>query len=333
MSKRLELIVLLVATSVVLSMIHAYMIFYAPPSWDGEAEPRLVEIPRGTSFRVVATNLEKAGVVRDAEHFLFAASVFGAQKRIKAGEYEFTTDMRPVEVIEALVKGKVVTHPVTIPEGFSIKEIAARLEGSGLADAGEFIHAAQDPEFVRELGLKGSTLEGYLFPDTYYFTKGLEAREIIAAMVDRFKGVYADFEESARQRGMDMAEAVTLASIIEKETADPSERRLISAVFHNRLKKGIRLQSDPTVIYAIEDFDGNLTRRHLKMSNPYNTYRNYGLPPGPIASPGRASIAAAVNPAEVEYLYFVSRNDGTHHFSKTLREHINAVNKYQRGRF
>jgi UPF0755 protein len=193
--------------------------------------------------------------------------------------------------------------------------------------------AVEDAEFAHSLGIENPTLEGYLFPDTYRFPRNLSAREIARELVDQFSAVWQTIEPQARKRGMSMSEVVTLASIVEKETGAAEERPVIAAVFLNRLDKRMRLETDPSVIYGIEDFDGNLRKRHLTdRSNPYNTYRHKGLPPGPIASPGAGALRAVVEPAENEYLYFVSRNDGTHQFSRSYREHVNAVNRYQRRR-
>ncbi|OGQ59305.1 MAG: hypothetical protein A3J24_00405 [Deltaproteobacteria bacterium RIFCSPLOWO2_02_FULL_53_8] len=260
-----------------------------------------------------------------------AARFFGKVRSIKAGEYEFNGSMNLIEILDVLVSGKVRQHPVVIPEGYNIFEVAAKLKEAGLVDDGEFIKRATDTVFVSSFGLEGATFEGYLFPDTYMLEKGMSADEIIGKMAQRFKAVYfPKLDEIARASGVSMLRCITLASIIEKETGNAGERGLISSVFHNRLKARIRLQSDPTVIYAIAGFDGNLRRRDLLRKNPYNTYVNYGLPPGPIANPGRESMMAALRPVDGGYLYFVSKNDGTHYFSKTLREHNNAVNTYQR---
>lgn len=328
MRKRLEKIAILLAAVVILGATHLYITFYTPPSFTPVS--RTVVIDRGLSFRMIAERLESAGVVRDADSFSFAARLLGAYTKVKAGEYEFTTAMTPVEVLEYLVKGKVKRYMVTVPEGYSIREIAAALEEASLVQREVFIARALDPALARSLGLSGPTLEGYLFPDTYVFNKGVSADEIIAAMTERFRRVYAEFEHEAEEKGMSIKKVMTLASIIEKETGAPSERPLISAVFHNRLKKGIRLQSDPTVIYAIPSFDGNIKKQHLSMRSPYNTYVITGLPPGPIANPGRDAISAAIRPAAADYLYFVSKNDGTHQFSKSLKEHNRAVNQFQR---
>jgi UPF0755 protein len=289
-----------------------------------------VVVERGASFRVVATTLHEAGLVRDVDNFMFAARLMRADRRTKAGEYEFSPSMAPIDILRMLVKGEIKSHPVTIPEGHSIKEIAGVLKEAGLIqDSAAFIERANT--FTAVLGFEAASLEGYLFPDTYAFTKAMGVDEIISMMTARFKAVYfKEFDGAAREKGMTLNEVVTLASIIEKETGAGDERPLISAVFHNRLKSRIRLQSDPTVIYGIKDFDGNLTKKHLRTRTPYNTYRFHGLPPGPIANPGAAAIEAAINPALEDYLYFVSRGDGTHYFSKNLREHNNAVNRYQR---
>ena len=329
MKRNLKIIVSLAALSSCLVLACLYVILYLPVS--GDTTLRAVIVPKGTSFRLVASELKKAGVIRDLDRFLLAARLKGVYRKTKAGEYEFSESMAPAEILDMLVQGRVKKHQVTIPEGFNIYEIAGVLEAAGLADGKEFIGRAKDRDMAAALGLPGKSLEGYLFPDTYIFTRGMTAREIVLTMTDRFKAVYkGEFEPIARERGMALNEVVTLASIIEKETGSGDERGRISAVFHNRIKKRIRLQSDPTVIYGIEGFDGNLTKTHLKTRTPYNTYMNYGLPPGPIASPGRASIQAALVPVDEEYLYFVSRNDGTHYFSKSLKEHNRAVSLYQK---
>lgn len=328
MRKRLETIIIILVTALAIFFTHLYIVFYMPASQ--KAETRIIYVQRGEGFRVIAQNLESAGLIRDAESFQYAAKVIGAYKKVKAGEYELNTSMRPLEVLEYLIKGKVKRHFVTIPEGFNIREIAAALKAEGLTEEMDFIAMAMDARAARSFGVEGPTLEGYLFPDTYALTKGMTVDEIIAKMISRFKTVYSEVEGQARSRGMTMRKLVTLASIIEKETGLASERPMVSAVFHNRLKKGMKLQSDPTVIYDAGDYDGNIRKRHLLAKTPYNTYANFGLPPGPIANPGKASLAAALNPAREGFLYFVSRNDGSHYFSSSLKEHNRAVNQFQR---
>lgn len=329
MRKRIEKIIILALIVVNLAGVHLYITFYTPASRN--ASPTVVSIPRGLSFRVIANNLEDAGVIRSADSFIFAAGLLGANKKIKAGEYELSGAMSPMEILNLLVKGEVKRYFVTVPEGYSARDIARLLAGAGLADEQTFLSRAGDAGVAASLGVDGPTLEGYLFPDTYQFTRGMGVDEIIGRMVAKFKSVYfPDIDEAAQKKNMSMRKVVTLASMIEKETGAHNERRRISAVFHNRLKKRIRLQSDPTVIYGIKDFDGNITRRHLLAKNPYNTYANYGLPPGPIANPGRASLEAAIDPENAGFLFFVSKNDGTHYFSESLKEHNAAVAQFQK---
>lgn len=328
MRKLLKISLAVIISALLLSAAHLYITFYTPASRDSSV--KIINIQKGASFRVIASDLETAGVVKDADSLILAARILGAYTRVKAGEYEFTTDMTAMEVLEYLLKGKVKKYLVTIPEGYNIREIAAVLKDAGLVEEAVFFARATDAGLAASLGLEGRTLEGYLFPDTYEFTKGMSADDIIKRMSDKFKAVYSDFENDVKKSGMTMKKAVTLASIIEKETGAETERDLISSVFHNRLRKGIRLQSDPTVIYSISGFDGNITKRHLSAKTPYNTYVINGLPPGPIANPGRESLRAALNPARTDYLYFVSKNDGTHFFSKSLKEHNKAVHLYQK---
>jgi UPF0755 protein len=336
MRTRIETILWLFASILCLATVHFYSILYTPASWwgDKEGEIRIITVPRGTSFRTIANILEKNGVLKDTKGFTFAAAVTGAQKKIKAGEYELSSAMTPMEILENLVEGRTKQYSVTFPEGYNIKQIATALDKANLADREVFIARAKDKVLAASLGIDGAGLEGYLFPDTYRFTKGMDVDEIIVRMVTRFKEVYnSEFRDQARKKGLTAREVVTIASIVEKEAGNVEEMARISAVLQNRLKRGYRLRSDPTVIYGIEDFDGNLTKKHLLALTPYNTYRNFGLPPGPIANPGRAALGATLNPSDEGYLYFVSRNDGTHHFSKTLKEHNRAVDYYQRGIF
>jgi UPF0755 protein len=241
--------------------------------------------------------------------------------------------MSPGAILGALVRGEALLHKVVIPEGAAISKIGQILEEAGLLSQRTFWQAASDPSLAEALGLESNNLEGYLFPETYHFPKGLTAEQIIRKMVAHFHSVFtAEWAKRAHSMGLTRHEVVTLASIVEKETGKPEERPLIAAVFLNRLKRRMRLESDPTVIYGIKGFDGNLTRKDLKASTPYNTYQIRGLPPGPIASPGRASIEAVLYPSEEPYLYFVSKNDGSHHFSCTLSEHNAMVDRYQRRR-
>ncbi|MFW5640749.1 MAG: endolytic transglycosylase MltG, partial [Thermodesulfobacteriota bacterium] len=222
---------------------------------------------------------------------------------------------------------------LTVPEGYTIQQIDSLAAEAGLLKPGVLFAAATDAEFVRKQGIEAETLEGYLFPDTYHFPKGVTAETLIQTMLDHFYSVFSgDWKERAEALDLSIHEVVTLASIIEKETGVPEERPLIASVFHNRLKRKMRLQSDPTVIYGAENYEGDLTRQHLDTATPYNTYRTAGLPPGPIANPGEASLRATLFPAESNYLYFVSRGDSTHQFSTNLADHNRAVRKYQLGK-
>ncbi len=241
--------------------------------------------------------------------------------------------MSPAAILDTLVRGKTIPHRVVIPEGAAMSDIGHLLEKAELVSQEDFLRSASDFELVRALGIESDTFEGYLFPETYQFPREVSAEQVIKKMVAHFRSVFTEaMAERARSVGLTTHEVVTLASIVEKETAQADERPLIAAVFLNRLKRGMRLESDPTVIYGIEGFDGNLTRKHLKTHSPHNTYKIRGLPPGPIASPGRASLEAVLYPSEQPHLYFVSKNDGSHHFSRTLSEHNAMVNRYQRRR-
>ena len=296
-------------------------------------EIKIIEIPDGTGLRQVAHLLMDHGLLSSEQPFVAVVKMMGAERQIHAGEYQFHTEMSPVAILNALRRGDVLRHEVTIPEGYNIDQIAGLLNNRGLVSYGEFVRLSRDPSFLSSLGIDVESLEGYLYPETYYFSKGEGAKKIIQTMVSTFNQFYTpDMEEKARGLSMTRQEIVTLASIIEKETSVGKERPLIAAVFHNRLKRRIRLQSDPTVIYGLPNFNGNLTRKDLRAYSPYNTYWVRGLPPGPIANPGRESLLAVLNPAQVEYLYFVSKNDGTHYFSKTLSDHNAAVQRYQKTR-
>jgi UPF0755 protein len=303
---------------------------FADQPADPSAPEVVVEIPRGQGFSTVCQRLYHLGVVSNRWQFRLLGRIGGLEQQVQAGEYVLSGAMTPRQILQRLIHGKVRLHRLTIPEGYNLRHIAAAVGRSGLADEAAFLALASDPATARQMGLPADSLEGYLFPDTYAFPKGVSCRDIAAAMVDRFRQVFDErLQRRAAELGLSRHQVVTLASIIEKETGAAEERPLIASVFHNRLKRHMRLETDPTVIYGLSSFDGNLTRRHLKTPSPYNTYLNRGLPPGPIASPGAAALEAALYPAETHYLYFVARRDGTHQFSSTLAEHNRAVRKYQ----
>jgi UPF0755 protein len=298
------------------------------------ASTKVIFIKKGTHLRKVSELLEQEGVIKNKHFFVFLTTILGKKAKIKAGEYEFDTSMLPLEVLSALARGQVKHHLVTIPEGFTLTQIAQLLENLNLVEKKGFLQKTSSPAFIHALGLSqlaGPTLEGYLFPDTYHLLREMDPEEVIRMMVHRFRKVFgSDFSQWASELGISEREVVILASIIEKETSLSEEKPLISAVFHNRLKKKFPLQSDPTVIYGIRNFNGNLTKEDLLRPTPYNTYLRAGLPPTPICNPGRDSLLAAVRPAPVPYLYFVSKNDGSHYFSFDIEDHNRAVWKYQK---
>ena len=292
---------------------------------------RTIDIPEGTTFRQLAALLEREHLIASQWGFLLLGRLTWMDRRILAGEYALHAGMRPTEILRELRNGHVVLYPVTIPEGYTVGQIAGLLEQKGLADKAEFLELAHDRDFIRTLELDVAGLEGYLFPNTYRIARHTKTKDIISTLVADLRQAFTpELRVRAREINMSMHQVLTLASVIEKETSVDGERELISAVFHNRLRRMIPLQSDPTVIYGLGTYDGNLRKRDLSVASPYNTYRVRGLPPGPIASPGAQSIRAALFPAQTTFLYFVSRNDGTHVFSSTLAEHNRAVNKYQR---
>jgi UPF0755 protein len=273
-------------------------------------------------------------VIRDTLTFRIELIRSGSGRRLQAGEYRFDKPMTVNEVIAKIARGDVYLLPLTFREGLTIRDMAALYESKGFGPAAEFRSAAANAQLVRDLDPAAKDLEGYLFPDTYTMPRHSTAAQLVARMVAGFEKVLTpELRAQAEQRGLSVRELVTLASIVEKETGKPEERPIVAAVYSNRLKIGMGLQCDPTVIYAlqrVDRYDGNLTRENLQFDSPYNTYRYRGLPPGPIAAPGRASLEAAAHPADVPYLYFVSRGDGSHIFATTLEEHNRNVYEFQK---
>jgi UPF0755 protein len=301
----------------------------------GAPGEKIVIVPPGASARAVVRTLARAGVLSDERvGALYVRWIDRDPRPFKAGEYAFEGALTPDEVLGRVRKGEVKLYGFTVPEGLRDEEIAAIVGRSGLVAAGEFLAVARDPAVARELGLPYPRLEGFLYPDTYRFARGASARAIAAAMVARFREEYAA-AEAGRRAGvsLDMGEAAVLASIVEKETGKEEERPRISCVFHNRLRVGMPLQTDPTVMYATMLRTGrwskNITRADLQARHPYNTYTTTGLPPGPIASAGGAALAAALAPSECKDLFFVSRNDGSHVFCPDLACHSAAVRTWQ----
>jgi UPF0755 protein len=299
---------------------------------DGAA-PRTVAFPVGSSVDAMARQLEDAGAVR--HRLVFVAFVRWARVdgRLKAGEYALAPGLTLPGLVDHMTRGEVVRHDITFPEGRSIVDCAAIVAGRGY-DREAFLAAARDPSLIRDLDAAAKDLEGYLFPDTYDQPFGNEPEaQLVKRMVARFREVITPELPRVAKSTLSLRQVVSLASIVELETAAPAERPRIAAVFLNRLEHKMLLQTDPSVIYALRlagRWDGNIRKGDLDIDSPYNTYRKPGLPPGPLASPGRAALLAVLAPAAVRDLYFVSRNDGTHEFSETLEDHNKAVDRYQR---
>ena len=294
------------------------------------------EVNTGETAKDIARNLEEQGLIRADWAFILGYRLFYSGQSLKAGEYTIELPISTKNILLILTEGKVKLYPITIPEGLTRRETAQHLESALSIDSDEFLEASEEPELISDLDPKATNLEGYLFPETYSFPKSPNLLTIAVAMISQFRKVFDEtWIMRAEAIGMTVREIVILASLIEEEASLPDERSLISGVFHNRLRIGMKLDCDPTIIYVLKEegrFDGRLRTKDLTLDTPYNTYLYGGLPPGPIANPGKDSLYAALYPAEVDYLYFVSKNDGSHHFSRSFREHQNAVNKYQRNR-
>lgn len=294
-----------------------------------------VELPPGSSPRAVAQRLAQAGVVSDGELFYLYIRRAKAGPKLKAGEYLFEGVTTPVQALQKMMAGQVKVYRFTVPEGLRAEEILPIVASSPLKlDLAKLEALASDRGFLRDAGVPAKSIEGFLYPDTYTFTRSADEAAVLKKMISRSLGEYARADGHRKPAvRLDMMRAITLASIVEKETGVPEERPRISCVFHNRLKLGMKLQTDPTVIYAMRMLRGvyskNITVKDLKTEHPYNTYTTPGLPPGPIASPGAAAMKAALEPLECNDLFFVSRNDGSHVFCPTLECHNAAVRKWQ----
>jgi len=303
----------------------------------GRADEKMVfEIPGGKPFQQIANDLEAKGLIIDAFKMRILAKLTHQDAKVKRGEYELNRAMTPQQILGVLVEGKSIQYPITFPEGTNIFEMATLLESKGLFKAEEFLKACRDKALIQQLlGVDVSSLEGYLFPETYHLTKYTPLKEFITAMVQNFKNAYQQLESNGSTAPVKLArhEIVTLASVVEKETGAPEERPMIASVFYNRLQKNMKLQSDPTIVYGIWVDTGaykqNITKDDILKATRYNTYTVARLPFGPIANPGRESLAAVMKPATADFLYFVSRNDGTHVFTKTYEDHLKAVTNFQ----
>ncbi|HPX17925.1 MAG TPA: endolytic transglycosylase MltG [Deltaproteobacteria bacterium] len=318
------LVVVFICTSI-LAVIHTYTFITTPSN---PPESLLMEIKPGTSAWEISRQLEEKGVITDSLMFMAIATGTGKVTHLQAGTYVFEGRHYPLDIMHILFKGRTLKYRITIPEGSTIFDIASIVAETGLLSREEFFNSAQDPETTAFFGIDAPSMEGFLYPDTYYLAPHMTPREIMGKMVERFHEVFTgDMLRRAQELDMSVAQVVILASIIEKEAVLSREMPIISSVFHNRLKCGMRLQSDPTAIYGIDGFRRRISSKDLKRDTPYNTYRYGGLPPGPICNPGVKAISAALWPADTKYLFFVSQGNGTHYFSRSHTEHRDAIRK------
>lgn len=333
--KKLLFLVFAVALSISFILAFGFYNFcVTPPSQPLSSV--IVNIPQGSSLKKISRILEKKNVIEGSFKFMLLARLKNVEHNIKSGEYSITGSMSPAQILDKLTRGEVITHAVTIPEGSTIFDVARITEQAGYGPADLILQKANDAAFAKTLGIEYESLEGFLFPDTYRFSKGTGPDVILGRMVARFKEVFSPVRKSwFAETDLSEKDLITLASLVEKETALHSEKPLIAAVFLNRLKKRMRLECDPTVVYGLRlenpEFRSRLRKKHLLKKTPYNTYQIFGLPPGPICNPGLESIKAVLRPARgINYLYFVSMNNGAHKFSNTLKEHNRAVARYQK---
>ncbi len=295
-----------------------------------QVKSTVIEIAPGTNAMAISNRLHSEGIVSDPQAFYWLCRIRSVSSRMQAGEYAFSAPMTPDQVLDKLIHGRVVLHRITIPEGSTVREIAGLFEDTELAKRAEIISLAHDHSFIESLGMEHQSLEGYLFPETYYHPKHQNVRTILRKMVQQFRESFTEeMSRRASEMRLSVHQVVILASMVEKEAAVDEERPLVAAVFLNRLRRNMPLQSDPTAVYDMEDFSGPIMAAHLRRQSPYNTYQIKGLPIGPICNPGIRSLEAVLHPADVPYVYFVSNGDGTHRFSSTLREHQEAVSQYR----
>jgi len=319
----------LIATPVLLFLVHFYIALFVPPS--NEKVWKEVQVAEGMSFRAIAGELKKEGIIRYRGYFEIIGRLQGISRKVRVGYYGLSMNMSLWEVLDRLRKGSVIEYEVVVPEGYNLYQIGWTLSGTPLiSEPHEFIDLVKNKIYVHSLGIEADTLEGYLFPDTYYLPKGIKLEDIPKKMVQRYKAVFTDSKRNrAKELGFTEQQIITLASIVEKEAKVDSERSLISAVYHNRLKQGMKLQADPTAVYGTKAWITKITKEDLKRRSPYNTYLRKGLPPGPIANPGEGAILAALYPEQVDYIFFVAQGDGSHYFSKDFHAHEKAIGRYR----
>lgn len=331
--KKMHVVLAVICLAIIATTWLSIEVFF--PFTNSKSQPIPFNIEKGESLSRISQNLSQIGVIRSKHLFKWTTILFGKGKLIKIGNYSIKPKISIYQLINVLSKGRTIMLQVTIPEGLRMTEIFELLKRTGYKNSGDYQAVVDDHQFLEHLNIPGNIkmLEGFLFPDTYKISQRASEKIIIKTLVNTFlKRIPKDFAEQAKAADLSFYEAIILASIIEKETGSADERTLISSVFHNRLRKNMKLQTDPTVIYGIANFDGNLTKRQLREGNPYNTYTNFGLPPTPIANPGLESLLAAVKPAKTKYLFFVAKGNGKHKFSVNYRSHVNAVRKYQKRR-
>jgi UPF0755 protein len=318
-----------IATATLTVVIHFYIALLVPPA--KEKVWKEIQVTEGMSFKTITAVIQKQGIIRYRGYFEIIGRLQGLSRKVRTGFYGLNTNMSLWDVLEALRKGRIIEYEVVIPEGYNLYQIGWTLSGTPLiSDPEQFIRLVRNKKYVRALGVEADSLEGYLFPDTYYLPKGIKLEDIPRKMVQRYREVFTDsYRRRAKELGLTEHQILTLASIVEKEALVPSERKIIAAVYLNRLKKGMKLQADPTAVYGTKAWITNVTRSDLKRRSPYNTYLRKGLPPGPIANPGEGAILASLYPDRVDYLFFVAQGDGSHFFSKDFASHEKAIGRYR----
>ena len=319
----------LIATVSLLFIIHFFIALFVPPS--KEKVWKEIEVTEGMTFKAITATLQKEGLIRYRGYFDIIGRLQGLSRKVRTGYYGLSTNMTMWDVLDALRKGKIIEYEVLIPEGYNLYQISWTLSGTPLvSDPDKFFRLVKNKAYARSLGVEADSLEGYLFPDTYYLPKGIKLEDIPKKMVQRYKAVFTDsYKKRAKDLGYTEHQIITMASIVEKEAKAPSERKLVAAVYFNRLKKGMKLQADPTAVYGKKAWITNVVMSDLRRPSPYNTYLHKGLPPGPIANPGEGAILATLYPDNVDYLFFVAQGDGIHHyFSKDYGKHSQAVGRY-----
>ncbi|HNY65684.1 MAG TPA: endolytic transglycosylase MltG [Deltaproteobacteria bacterium] len=318
-------VMILLVCVLVIVVTHTYIFIITPKT---PPKPLMIDIKPGTSAWQISRELEEQGIITDKTMFMALAVITGKVKRLQAGSYVFEGRHYPFDIISILFKGRTLKYRITIPEGSTIYDVGAIVAETGLLSKADFVRIASSEDTTEFFGIDAPTMEGFLYPDTYYLAPHMTSLEVMAKMVSRFNDICPkDIKARCEELGMSLPEVITLASIIQKEAVNPSEKPVIASVFHNRLKQNMPLQSDPTAVYGIDGFRRKIMPEDLRRDSPYNTYRVQGLPPGPICSPDKMSIQAALWPARTSYLFFVSQGNGRHYFSRTYQEHNHAIRR------